>query len=466
VPYSIRNLQDAFGTAPPRYTSSLELGELSGGKVIKLPDDLKRKLALIGDPDREDRSKQDFSLLCEMTKHIKKDCSLYATFAASPRGQDALTRKKGHFDDYMRRTITAVRAAKANELEEVIVIDRKSDIEDVEEDAPLSMLNGVDVKPFAPKFFVKPYLPDRSLSILFGDPGTSKSMLVLWMLARISRGQEIFGCEIEPADVMMLSNEDSPGISMGRYLASGGDEKRISFENFTGETFALANIGRLKSTIRQYRPRVVVIDSVMSHVGGKADVYRANEVSALLGPLQAIAEQFRIVVIGLMHMNKQDAAKAIYRVGGSIGFVGASRSTMFLDFKPEEPDARILCHVKANYSAHGPSQEISVVNGPNGIARLSWVGQSELHADDLLAKPDRETGGKKVAAAQQMLDDLLVEGPMYQSDIYAEAEKREISARSLERAKKKMGVISQKENNSEGKWVWRKRKEKQKPGNV
>ena len=320
----------------------------------------------------------------------------------------------------------------------------------------LSIVRGKDVKAIAPKFFVHPYLPDGSLSILFGDPGTSKSLLALWILARVSQGRDIFGCTMKAANVMMLSNEDDPGISIGRYLAAGGDVKRISFENFTGETFALEHIGRLKTTIREYKPKVLVIDSVMSHVGGKADVYRQNEVSALLSPLQAIAQQFQIVIIGLMHMNKQDAAKAIYRVGGSIGFVGSSRSAMFLDVKPDEPQARILCHVKANYSAHGSSQELTVMSDSNGIGRVCWVGRSEFRADDLLAKPDREGGGKKLKEAEELLNDVLVDGGIAASEIYARAEAIGIKPRTLERAKKKLGVESRRSDDN-SQFVWRKR---------
>lgn len=320
----------------------------------------------------------------------------------------------------------------------------------------LSMLRGVDVKTVSPSFFVHPYLPDGSLSILFGDPGTSKSLLVLWMLARISRGREIFGTETKPADVMMLSNEDPAGISMGRYLNSGGDPKRITLENFTGETFALEEVHKLKATIAKYSPKVVVIDSVMSHVGGKADVYRPNEVSALLSPLQAMAQEFNIVIIGLMHMNKQDAAKAIYRIGGSISFAGTARSAMYLDVKPDEPNMRVMCHVKANYSAHGPAQEIEVSSGADSIANLEWAGQSELSANDLLAKPDGETSGKKLSEAEDFLLDLLMEGgPLPSTEIYEAAEKREpkITKRTLERAKKTLEIESVKKL-KDGKELW------------
>jgi RecA-family ATPase len=453
------------------------LGEIPLGAIIDdIPASLKKRLATVGGGNHNDASRQDCSDITALLKFGLSPGEAYSTFGASKRGKDAQERKIGHFDDYMVRTINKAMQFLGKTLDDYDKPTKKAkpraknqDDDDlfVEEDAnegaihaPLPMVSASDVKPIRPKFFVHPYLPDGSLSILFGDPGTSKTSLAIWMMAALSRGKEIFGCPTKTSNVMLLSNEDPTGISVARFLAAGGDVKRLSLENFTGDTFALEHMGRLKATIKKYQPKVLVIDSVMSHVGGRADVYRQNEVAALMGPLQSIADQFHIVIIGLMHMNKQDAAKAIYRVGGSIGFVGTARSAMFLDFKPEESDRRILCHVKANYSAKGPSQEISVRDNGKGVPRIRWEGASELSADDLLAKPDREGGGKKLREAEEMLNDLLFDGPMASAEIYAEAESRGIKERSLERAKKMMGIVSEREKNSEGRWVWSKREKK------
>jgi RecA/RadA recombinase len=330
------------------------------------------------------------------------------------------------------------------------------------EDVGLQVVSGRDVRAAAPTFFLHPYFPDAALSLLFGDGGTGKTSLALWMLARVSRGEEVFGQPTHPQDVMMLSNEDAPEISQARFLAYGGDRNRISYERFDGSTFALANIEKLKETVGQYRPKVLVIDSVMSHLGGNLDAYRHNEVSSVLSPLQAIAEQFQTVIIGLMHMNKQDASKAIYRVGGSVGFVTASRSALFVEVKPDEPDARILCHVKANYSAHGRSQEFRIIeHRADHIGRIQYVGESDLTANDLLAKSDGGDGGKKLRVAEEFLNDKLLDGAMPANELYALADELGISNTTLERAKKKLGIVSRRsEDNSHFVWVSREKVQK------
>jgi hypothetical protein len=448
-----------FGQMPK--PASVDLGDVPFGKnrVNKLSESLRDRLAT---PGGDDRSRVDSGVFKAMLEEGLTPEDALATFIASARGEDARERKTWHFPDYVQRTLReAVSKVKPKEagsgddegfFEEV----NSSHDEPEEKEAPLRIVRGADVKTITPSFFVRPYLPDGSLSILFGDPGTSKTSLVIWMLARITRGKDIFGCATTPADVMLLSNEDSPGINKARFLAAGGDDKRIFFEDFECETFALEHIGRVRATIEEHRPKVVVIDSVMSHVGGKADVYRQNEVSAILTPLQTTAAHFNVVMIGLMHMNKQDAAKVIYRVGGSIGFVGASRSALFLEYKPDEPNARILCHAKSNYSARGQSQEMEILNHKDGVVRLEWVGPSELNANDLLTKPDKESGGKKLREAEDLINDLLLDGGMKSTEIYARADELGIAVKTLERAKKKLGVQSiRSDDNKHSVWVKR-----------
>jgi hypothetical protein len=127
-PHSLAQFK-AAGLYKEAPRSSVDVGELGGGKIIKLPDDLKAKLARVS-VEPENPSGRDYALLCEMTKHIKRDNNLYATFDASARGADARNRKGSHYDDYMARTIKAVRARKATEVESVTIVDKKKPDED------------------------------------------------------------------------------------------------------------------------------------------------------------------------------------------------------------------------------------------------------------------------------------------------------------------------------------------------
>jgi RecA-family ATPase len=341
---------------------------------------------------------------------------------------------------------------------------------------------GRAVTSITPEPFIDPYLLCSALNILVGDPGVGKSIFVLWVLALVSQGRKVFG-DIEPAfrcdtpydgthvDMIWLSNEDDPETSKARYVKFGGDEDKIAFERFDGKTFALANLDSVEDMIQTHRPKILVIDSLMSHVGGRADVYRPNEMSSVLTPLQALASKYHIVVIVLMHMNKQDAAKAIYRVAGSIAIVGTSRCALYMDFKPDDEDkiGRIICHIKSNYTVHGRSQEIGIHRGFSddqkrlSLPIVSYVGESELTAEDLLNKPkDDGAGGKKLEEAKSYILDRMVDGPQPATEMIlgaVEFKPEPISLKTLERAKKALGIESKRSTDGTHS-VWYKRAKK------
>ena len=77
---------------------------------------------------------------------------------------------------------------------------------------------------------------------------------------------------------------------------------------------------RLEASLDEHpEVRLVVIDPVGSFIGGKIDTGKDNEVRATLGPLMVLARKRRIAVLAVMHLNKTEAAKVIYRVAGSVG---------------------------------------------------------------------------------------------------------------------------------------------------
>jgi AAA domain len=269
-------------------------------------------------------------------------------------------------------------------------------------------------------------------------------------------------------DIIWLSNEDDPETSKARYVKFGGDEDRIAFERFDGKTFALANIDSIEDMIQTHRPKILVVDSLMSHVGGRADVYRPNEMSSVLTPLQALASKYHIVVIVLMHMNKQDAAKAIYRVAGSIAIVGTSRCALYMDFKPDDESeaGRVICHIKSNYTAHGKSQEIGIhrcftdSQKRLSLPVVSYVGETELTAEDLLRKPQKDegAGGRKLEEAKTFIRDMMVDGDRPATEMTEGALNflpEPISLKTLERAKKALGIISIRAKDSTH-MLWRK----------
>jgi hypothetical protein len=319
----------------------------------------------------------------------------------------------------------------------------EADLPDDGDGLKLVRMSKVVARP--PRFLIPPYFPRGCVTLFVGDPGTGKSLAVLSLLAHLTTGRPILGVKLR-MDAMFLSNEDPSGISSWRFKQAGGDASRVMMESFNGKLFTLDQVEALENAIRSHKPGIIVIDSIMSHLGGTLDSYRANEVAAVLTPLSGIAEKYDTVIVGLMHMNKKEASRVLYRVQASIGFTAAARSVLALDYDPENPDGRILCHIKSNNAAMGPSQSLSVSNGI-----VTWNGESELRAGDLFGNEQSGDDKRELDAAKKFLITTLADGPMPSKEVYESAKAQDIAERTLRRAKQALNITSKKTKS--GKWV-------------
>jgi len=361
VPYSIRKLLDAFGPAPPRHTSSLELGDLNDGKIIKLPDDLKAKLALIGDPAGEDRSKQDFALLCEMTKHIKKDRNLYATFAASPRGQDALTRKNGHFDDYMRRTLAAVRGAKANELTKVTIADRSDfELAASAENWRDYFFTGDELDRTPLEFVVDRLIPEQGITGFGGLSGTAKTYIMMSIAKRILTGGFLWDrFKTNQYKVLYLIPESASGPFYERMVRLRIPTNKESFLVRTlshGPTLPLSS-EVMKGAVKG---RVVFLDTLIRFMDGKVE-QAATDMAMLGDSLLSLLRCGAVGVVFAHHAIKsQDNELTLenaFRGSGDIGAIlSAAHAVAQLDPDKSKTLIQVQCVKARDFDARLPFQ--------------------------------------------------------------------------------------------------------------
>jgi Mrp family chromosome partitioning ATPase len=317
----------------------------------------------------------------------------------------------------------------------------------VDEQSSLLLTPASDIAATPPEFLLRPYFPKGSLTLLVGDPGTGKSFVAQSISAHLTTGREILGVKLKPMKVFFLSNEDTPGISRWRFERAGADLKRIMLETFSGELFTLRQADVLESAVKKHRPGFVVIDSMMSHLGGEVDSYRPNEVGAVMAPLAGIAEKYGTGILGLMHMRKADSNRILYRVQGSIGFAAGARSVLALDYDPTNPDTgRILVHIKSNNSPLGPSQSLTISD-----AVVYWNGESQLKAGDLFGNEPSGDEKSAMREAEQFLREMLLDGEMPSEEVTQEAKSQGIAERTLKRARKALGVESKK--SQDGKWI-------------
>jgi hypothetical protein len=196
----------------------------------------------------------------------------------------------------------------------------------------------------------------------------------------------------------------------------------------------------------------VVIDPLMAFLSGKTDSHKDQDIRRALAPLATLAERTRAAVLIVRHLNKAAGGNTLYRGGGSIGIIGAARSGLVVAKDPEDPERRILAANKHNLSRAAPSLAFRVETAPNGAAREDWGGTSSLSAGDILREPADPEQRSAMSEAKAFLLKELADGPVAAELVKKDARAAGVSERTLKRAKRVLGVGSDKA--SDGSWSW------------
>lgn len=170
----------------------------------------------------------------------------------------------------------------------------------------------------------------HSLTLFAGRPGCGKSTAARWFAAGFTNGT-IPGCWVgRPQNIAYLAAEESVEHMVKPSLrAAGADLGRVFFPTVTvggdgvDRHVAVSAVGdevELTKALIAANIKVVVVDPVMSTIGGKTDVHRSNETRAVLDPWLRIAQAIGGVVIGIVHFRKDVGGDALSAIAGSSAF--------------------------------------------------------------------------------------------------------------------------------------------------
>jgi hypothetical protein len=330
----------------------------------------------------------------------------------------------------------------------------------VEQASPVGKLLS-EVKPESVRWLWPGRLPLGKLAVLDGDPGLGKSVVTLDLAARVSAGLDLpDGGRCGPAGVVLLSAEDGLADTIRPRLdAAGADTERIvalstvAYGSTAERTISLTqDLSTVERAIGRVGAAMLIVDPLMAFLGEKTDSHKDQDIRRALAPLAALAERTGAAVLIVRHLNKSAGGNTLYRGGGSIGIIGAARSGLVVAKDPEDPERRILAANKHNLSVAAPSLVFRVGTAPNSAARVVWGGTSSLNAGDILKEPADSEQRSAMYEAKEFLLKELAEGPVAAERVKKDARGAGVSERTLKRAKRALGVGSEKEG--DGCWSW------------
>lgn len=293
-----------------------------------------------------------------------------------------------------------------------------------------------------------------TVSMFAGKPAAGKSTASRWFASMVTRGTLPGIWEGVPMNVAMVSVEEQEDTTVVPSLeVSGADLDRIYLPRIqeAGRESVFGSIrdeDEFTGLLVDNDIRAVFIDPVMSTFGGKADVYRNNEVREYLNPFVRMAQAINGFVVCVHHLRKGTVSDVLGAMNGSSAFGEVPRAVF--GFAPFEGGAHVMEQVKNSAGPvdlkleyHLPIQYTTDDEGvPFELPKFEIKGNTTVSISDIDEARDELTG---IAFTAQWLTDYLMENqpsPVWAIQKDAKAAGVVNNDKMLSRASKRVGVVS------------------------
>jgi putative DNA primase/helicase len=315
-------------------------------------------------------------------------------------------------------------------------------------------------------------------SLFAGVQGDGKSQIIYSIIAAITTGGPWPGSnECAPiGNCIVLSAEDTgEDVLVPRLKAAGADLTRVMILEASVDEHGRRNKVLLQRDMKMLETAVkkmgdvkmISIDPISSYLGGDLDSHHNTELRDALDPIGTMAHATGAAVASITHFNKASkGVTAMNRIMGGVAFVAAPRAAFVILRDDEIEGRRLMLPVKLNLAksddAYGMAYEIEEVD--TGVMddrfdppvkifapRVKWLERVGKSADDVLAARERSAGTSPLQDAMMWLVERLAFAPELQTVIEEEVTGANLhSWATMRRAAKKLGVISRKRSQRDG----------------
>ena len=312
----------------------------------------------------------------------------------------------------------------------------------------LHIINMTDIEATEVKWLWYPYIPYGKITIIQGDPGEGKTTLILNLAAMLSKGEKLPESKrvSEPINIIYQTAEDGLADTVKpRLEAAKADSKRIMVIDETNIELSMTDI-RLETAISQTNAKMVILDPLQAYIGASVDMHRANEIRPVMKHLADVAQKYQCAIVLIGHMNKSINMKSSYRGLVSIDIPASARSVLLVGRIKDNPTIRVMAQIKSSLAHEGDPIAFEL----NKETGFKFIGKYDISVDDLI---NGTSTVSKVKQAETLIMDILSDGNARpQKQLQQQAKFRNISERTLNEAKKNLGVQSFRSNNV---WYWK-----------
>lgn len=312
----------------------------------------------------------------------------------------------------------------------------------------LKLINMADVEATEVKWLWYPYIPYGKVTIIQGDPGEGKTTLILNLAALLSKGEKLPESEekSDPINIIYQTAEDGLSDTVKpRLIAANADDERITVIDESKSELSLTD-ERLEQAIIETKAKLVILDPLQAYIGANVDMHRANEIRPVMKHLSEVAQRQQCAVVLIGHLNKAMGMKSSYRGLGSIDIPASARSVLLVGRIKDNPTVIVMAQIKSSLAPEGEPIAFEL----NKETGFRFIGKYDISIDDLL---NGVATTSKLEQAEKLLRDMLSDGSsIKQKQLQHQAKIRNISERTLNEAKKNVGVRSFRSNNE---WYWK-----------
>jgi hypothetical protein len=279
-------------------------------------------------------------------------------------------------------------------------------------------------KTFPPLEWVIEGILPEGCYMLAARPKVGKSWLALQACLGVAYGEPVLDREVKQGVAIYLALEDNERRLQSRlHILRPLGYNTPSLRLYTNwKRFNEGGVEELVALIKEYKPRLVVIDTLakVRPTTGRNNVYESDY--GALAPITEVANRFRTTVL-IVHHNRKGKAETdpLEQVSGSLGLSGAVDGVLVIDGNRGDPTYTLsligrdipndedlaISFSGGHWTLLGSAKQVFVSQERQDIMQLLF-----LHPKGLKPKEVSEHTGKRANSVRKLLLSMAADGQL------------------------------------------------------